>query len=386
MKYGVALLIVVGCGSTNTSGNTGPTPNDAGDGDAASDVAEPADADADVNTPCERAILSAKWKVLPNAPTVPQGKQDDIYFLDANNGWLASGPKFALYKTTNGGDSWAPSFTSNGTFFRAVLFSDPMHGFAGNLGAGLDSHITDTNVLYATTNGGGTWQPVPSPSITGAPASGVCNFTALDSNHLTAVGRANGPANLVASSNGGVTWQSIDLSGTFSMVVDAYFTSPTTGFVIGMDNHGFANVAQTTDGGQHFTPKFTSRTPNSLSWKVSFPSAMVGYVAIQDLTSGPPTFAKTTDGGNHWSELPLNGVKTLNGNVFPAIGVGFITEKVGWISPEDPSLPTYVTSDGGNTWSEDPSLKSPINRFRFVDQKTAYAVGASVWKLSITCP
>jgi hypothetical protein len=63
--------------------------------------------------------------------------------------------------------------------------------------------------------------------------------------------------------------------------------------------------------------------------------------------------------------------------------VGFITDNVGWVSPEDASLPTYVTADGGQSWKVDPALKSPINRFRFVDTNTAYAVGASVWKLTI---
>jgi len=70
-------------------------------------------------------------------------------------------------------------------------------------------------------------------------------------------------------------------------------------------------------------------------------------------------------------------------SAYPAIGVGFITPDVGWMSAEDPSLPSYRTLDGGMTWQEDATLKSPINRFRFVDKKTAYAVGANGWKLVV---
>jgi photosystem II stability/assembly factor-like uncharacterized protein len=169
------------------------------------------------------------------------------------------------------------------------------------------------------------------------------------------------------------------------MIIDARFTTPTDGIVAGMDTNGYANVAHTSDGGQTFTTVFTSKTANSLVWKISFPSSTVGYIAIQDATQGPPTFGKTMDGGMTWVELPLP-VKTGTNGAYPAIGVGFITENVGWMSPDDPTLPTYVTSDGGNTWSIDPTLKSPINRFRFVDMNTAYAVGASVWKLSIVYP
>jgi photosystem II stability/assembly factor-like uncharacterized protein len=97
---------------------------------------------------------------------------------------------------------------------------------------------------------------------------------------------------------------------------------------------------------------------------------------------GPPTFAKTTDGGLTWVELPLP-VKVGAAGGFPAIGIGFVTDQVGWVSPEEPSLPTYRTRDGGKTWEVDPALKSPLNRFRFVDKNTAFAIGGSIWKLSI---
>ena len=38
------------------------------------------------------------------------------------------------------------------------------------------------------------------------------------------------------------------------------------------------------------------------------------------------------------------------------------------------------------TWTVDATLKSPVNRFRFVDKNTAYAVGGAVWKLSVVWP
>jgi photosystem II stability/assembly factor-like uncharacterized protein len=377
MKYGSALAfaLLVAC-SDNAQ-----TPDDAGP-----DAADAAvDTFVDPLTPYEHAALAAQWTKLSTAPTVSGGaKQDDVFFLDAMNGFLASGPNSAIYKTIDGGATWTKVFTHTGTYFRAILFTDAMHGFAGNLGAGLSPSITDTNILYATTDGGGTWAPVT--TITGPAAAGICNLTAVDATHLFGVGRANGPSNLISSSDGGATWTSVDLSATFMMVIDARFTSPTEGWLGGMDLNGRANVAHTADGGKTFDTVFTSKTPNSLIWKMSFPSAQVGYVAVQDATQGPPTFAKTTDGAKTWTELPLPQQGTSSKTAYPAIGVGFITENVGWMSPEDPTMPTYVTSDGGQTWTVDPALKSPINRFRFVDQHTAYAVGASVWKLSVTFP
>ena len=48
-----------------------------------------------------------------------------------------------------------------------------------------------------------------------------------------------------------------------------------------------------------------------------------------------------------------------------------------------PNTHAVIEQQRGETWTVDPVLKSPINRFRFVDKKTAYAIGANVWKLDV---
>jgi hypothetical protein len=68
---------------------------------------------------------------------------------------------------------------------------------------------------------------------------------------------------------------------------------------------------------------------------------------------------------------------------YPGIGIGFITENIGWVGADNPALPVYMTTDGGQTWNADAVLKSPVNRFRFVDKNTAYAIGGSVYKLAV---
>ena len=48
--------------------------------------------------------------------------------------------------TTRGescGTSWSKVFSHPGTYFRSVLFTDAKNGFAGNIGAGLSTQITD---------------------------------------------------------------------------------------------------------------------------------------------------------------------------------------------------------------------------------------------------
>jgi photosystem II stability/assembly factor-like uncharacterized protein len=372
---------VAGCSSSSTT-------QAAADGGADTDAGN---ADAAAPNPFaayEQAVMASSWAKLPGAPSqaaTPKsqgGKQDDIFFTSPAVGYTASGFD-GIFKTTDGGKTWANAFTHAGTFFRSVLFLDDSHGFAGNLGAGLAAQISDATVLYETKDAGKTWAPVT--AITGPAPQGICNLTKVDAQHLFAVGRANGPAHVLASSDGGATWTSTDLGPQMSMLIDAHFSSPTEGLIAGQNagSPAVCTILRTTDGGKTYAKVFSSKTSGSLCWKLSFPTADVGYVAVQDESKGPPTFGKTTDGGKTWTESPLP-VKAMASGGFPAIGIGFVTPNVGWVSPEDSALASYRTTDGGQTWTVDTALKAPINRFRFVDKNTAYAIGADIWKMNIT--
>jgi photosystem II stability/assembly factor-like uncharacterized protein len=380
------LAVLLACGSSNngTGSSSSASASGTSSGSSGSGGMAPHDAGVDAAAAYDQAVLAATWQKLAKGPTVGGGaKQDDIYFLDAMHGFAVSGPASAIYKTDDGGATWTTVFSHPGTYFRSVLFVDAMHGFASNLGPLPMSGITDTNILYETKDGGATWQPVT--SITGPMPQGICNQTKIDAQHLVAVGRVNGPSYLMTSSDSGANWASVDLNAQLQMLIDARFTSPTDGIVIGGSaaNPMVCTILHTGDGGKTFQTVFTSKTIDSLCWKISFPSPMVGYVSVQDTDTGPPTFAKTTDGGMTWVEKPL---PTNPSKLFPGIGVGFITDDIGWISPEDPALPVYRTADGGETWQEDSALKAPINRFRFVDPATSYAIGAAIWKLTVTVP
>jgi photosystem II stability/assembly factor-like uncharacterized protein len=377
------LLLLFACSSSH-AGAPAPPSDASTDGDDASADAAADDASdaADGPDAYEQSILAAHWNQLVQGPVVTGGaKQDDIYFPSAMHGYAVSGPTSSIYETKDGGGTFQKVYTHAGTYFRSILFVDDSHGFASNLGAGLSAQITDTNVLYETKDGGATWNPVT--SITGPMPQGICNQTKVDAQHLIAVGRVNGPAFMLSSSDGGATWTSTDLNTQFSMLIDARFTTPTDGILVGMGaSSGTCTIFHTGDGGKTLDKLFESKTAGSLCWKISFPSDQVGYVSVQDQASGPASFAKTVDGGKTWTEMMLP--KSLL--AYPAIGIGFITEDIGWVSADDPTAPTMRTSDGGLTWTKDGSLKSPINRFRFTDPNTGYAIGGAVWKLNVMGP
>jgi photosystem II stability/assembly factor-like uncharacterized protein len=326
------------------------------------------------------AVTAAQWRVLPNAPRLTRGKQDDVYFTNAQRGYAVNGPLNRIYRTLDGGDTWRRVYTSTGTYFRSLSFVDDLHGFAGNLGPIPGSRNTDTNVMYETQDGGDTWAPVT--TISGPMPRGICNQTKIDAQNLIGVGRVTGPSHLIRSSDSGATWASTDLGQHFSMLIDARFTSPTEGIVIGGSAGADmrCTIFRTTDG-TTFTNVFTGSASNSLCWKISFPTPLIGYVSIQNTQPGARSaIAKTTDGGQTWVELPV-----LDGP-YSSIGVGFITADIGWLSSDNPAQPTLRTLDGGQTWTPDPILSSPINRFRFVDERTAYAIGGQIYKLDITWP
>jgi photosystem II stability/assembly factor-like uncharacterized protein len=372
------LALVLAC----SNGGSTP-PGGGGSTTTTTTTTSPPDAGSDVDAAAvyDQAVLASTWKKLAAGPTVTGGaKQDDIYFTNTMHGFAVSGPASSIYETQDGGVTWTTVFTHTGTYFRSILFVDDMHGFASNLGPLSGAPITDTTLMYETKDSGATWAPVT--NITGPMPTGICNQTKIDAQNLVAVGRVEGPAFLMMSSDGGASWKSTDLSSQFQMLIDARFTSPTDGILVGGSaaNPMVCTIVHTGDGGQTFQTVFSSKTADSLCWKISFPSAQTGYVSVQDTDTGPPTFAKTTDGGMTWVEKPL---PTNAQKLYPGIGMGFITEQIGWVSPDDPTLPTYRTSDGGETWTADTALKSPINRFRFVDPYTAYAIGAAIWKLDV---
>ena len=378
--FAAATLSTVGCSDDgdDTSGNvssSGMAAGGAGGGQGGAGGSGGIDPNE-----LELAVRNTAWEKLANAPSVTGGrKQDDIYFLNADKGFVANGPGEAIAMTVDGGATWSDAFQSSGTFFRALLFLDDQHGFAGNLGTGLIPSVTDATVIYETTDGGVTWDPVT--NISGPAPSGICNFYGIDETSIVGVGRTNAPSHMVLSTDAGASWVSTDLSPWLSMPIDAHFESPTVGIVAGMGPGNVCTIVRTTDGGATFDTVFASATSGSLCWKLDFPSDQVGYVAVQDSTNGPATFGKTTDGGATWVELPLPITAA-----YPAIGVGFINENIGWMVSADPSAAVYRTFDGGVNWEQETVLKGPINRFRFVDETTAYAVGADVWKLTLELP
>jgi photosystem II stability/assembly factor-like uncharacterized protein len=334
----------------------------------------------------------AKWQKLDTVAY--RGKQDDIFFLNADLGWYVNGGG-KIYKTIDGGKTWIEKLSQPGTFFRTVGFVNEKVGFAGNIGIDYFPGVTDTTPLYMTDDGGDTWRAVS--AIDGPTVKGLCaidvlhtkfiNSGVLDSRTVIhAGGRVGGPAFLLRSVDGGKTWKSQDVSAHTKMILDVKFFDENRGFIMGASDTNTENsnalIIATQDGGATWKKVYQSNRPFEITWKASFPTRDTGYVTIQnynpDKTISQRHVAKTTDGGATWNEIPL-----VNDYAVRQFGVGFVDEKIGWVGT---TTGGYQTIDGGATWTIVAEMGRASNKVRIIRDGNgfvAYAIGLDVRKIMV---
>lgn len=321
-----------------------------------------------------------RWRVIPNAH-VTLSRIEDACFLNANTGWAVTSydvnnvhNSYTL-KTTDGGRNWATYIDTTLNYMRCVTFADTMTGWVGLLGR-------DRPQIAKTTNGGMNW--FTSMHTPNADSNNVCGIQAINSNLVYACGRWNGPAKFYKTTNGGTNWTIKDMSALATTLIDCYFYSPDSGFIVGGIGPSLANrkavVLFTSNGGETWVNRYTS-THSGWCWKISFPTKQVGYISVESEQSvNSACFLKTTNGGLTWQE------KLLNNQSYDEEGIGFVNENTGWVGGW--FVTPRKTTDGGNTWFESNEFPTGginlpnLNRFRVINDTVAYAVGRSIYKYS----
>lgn len=334
------------------------------------------------------AAQQLQWKKLDTEPYA--GKQDDICFINKNEGWYVNGYG-KIFKTTDGGQTWQKLLEQKGSFFRTIAFIDNKTGFAGTVGTDYFPNVTDTIPLYKTTDGGQTWKPVDykGPYVKGLCAIDIVkeqyiNHGKIDYKyHIYAVGRVGSPANIMISHDGGETWTSKSLDDYCKMLFDIKMFDKNNGIACAASNADItqsnALILKTADGGLTWKKVYQSERPFETTWKVSFPTPQTGYVTIQSYNPNPDVkqqrVAKTTDGGNTWQEINL--VEDAGAREF---GVGFIDENHGYVGTMRSG---YETLDGGKTWKPI-DLGTACNKIRIYREDKeiyGYSIGVNVFKL-----
>ena len=252
-----------------------------------------------------------------------QGVSEKVAYLMSAGGGAAN----RIYKTEDGGDTWALQYqaTDPRAFHDCFDFWTPTRALL--FGDSFDDHFTLLKL-----SDGDTWQdisdhsPVAQPGEGGFAASGTCIKTLAGQSAWIGTGAA-AQARVLATRDGGDTWTTytvpIEPQGTpTSGVVSIDFRDRLHGILGGGDVVASTipqlNVARSEDGGA--TWRLTTPTP--------FPGAVYGLTYVPGrnkltvVATGPSGSAWTTDEGDTWTLLP---------GITNCWAVGFASWKTGWL-------------------------------------------------------
>lgn len=287
--------------------------------------------------------------------TLPTDFLWDIFYSDANNGWIASSD--GIYHTTDGGNNWqiqvSPYISAYSTFFL-----DNNNGWAVG------------NIILHTSNGGNNWGWVQQPSGTNEALLDVC-FT--DINHGICVG-SNGV--ILRTADGGNNW-STQNSQPGPTLNSVWFIDNNNGIAVGEDagSPTFSpTIIKTTDGGITWMEQnpglfFFSADLND----VCFVNSNVGYAVGTELEY--PTFRskglilKTVDGGASWS------INLQDTAVYFFSSVSFADEFNGLVVGTHGEI--LITTDAGVTWlSEQNNISNWLYSVKYFTSGFVTAVGS----------
>jgi photosystem II stability/assembly factor-like uncharacterized protein len=339
------------------------------------------------------ASTAGEWRTF--VTEAYRGKRDSVNFVDADHGWYGTGAG-DLFATKDGGARWEKVASRPGTFVRAVGFVDRDNGFIGNVGTDYYPGVTDETPLYRTRDGGRTWVAVDTGAAT---IKGVCAIDILTVKRIYqgklqprtvihAAGRVGGPTGMLRSTDGGESWQVIDMSAHAGMILDVKFFDENTGLVFAATHPDPAQaeglVLRTTDGGKTWSEVYRSGRTLELIWKASFPEGGdTGYATVQSYDPERTTqlVIRSDDKGRTWREIEMAQDKTAR-----QFGIGFVSKDVGFVGT---AAGGFATTDGGKTWARAP-IAPAANKFQAVPLlgkgMRLYAIGTAVQAIDLPAP
>jgi len=274
------------------------------------------------------------WSALTTGATNPILR---IFFTDVNNGYITVDGE-GIYKTTDGGLNWNNTTTLNGlsdTFY-GIYFTDNQTGYvAGNLGK-----------INKTIDAGASWKNVTS-------GLGTELFTVFATDRDTAyTGGKEGK--IFKTENGGINY--FQQTNAFaSTIMKVYFINNNVGFACSDSGR----ILKTIDGGENWILKPTNTVRGFTD--LSFINANQGFASA----SGGLVF-KTNDAGETWDSI-------VTGDLYAYKAIWFINEDTGFVAGTNKIQSTY---DGGLTWNvHTSSITSSINDIVFTNDSLGYCAG-----------
>lgn len=277
------------------------------------------------------------------------------FFLNETTAWFTpnSAGDAMLYHTQNSGFDWTvtPLPFDHASYF----FLDDRIGYAlVDLGAGAGSHYV---AIYRTGDGGASWaqvfthEPGESKSLREGGSKNGITFRDVNSGWIGGTIPMDDFFYLYYTQNGGVTWAEetdialpAEYSSSFLEVWQPVFVSETTGYlpVRAMSPAGmYLLIYRSEDNGESWTFQ------NALldGQMLEFINENEGWAAVQT------DLFRTLDGGISWMPVATPGIPA--GRVI--LEVDFVDSLHGWmlVTPDDSTMDTielFGTTDGGATW------------------------------------
>jgi photosystem II stability/assembly factor-like uncharacterized protein len=273
-----------------------------------------------------------------------------------------------VLRTTDGGTNWNPYNVNNvSAVLHSVDFADNQTGWT--VGEGMSGG----GLVYKTTNGGESWFQQNEPS-----GQRVFGVDAISPEVVMVVGGGTSFTIARRSTDGGQTWQFMDVPLNDGIFLDIFFLDNTTGWIMGLDG----GIAKTTDGGLTWTAQ--AHPSNWGLVRVHFSDAQNGWAG-----GYYGMLLHTTNGGQAWIQQNPRLPEYTH-----VLGVAAVSPQVAWISGYGGGAQSrpFVkqTTDGGATWVDLTPSVGPYDGFAsalFLDEENGWAAGAAgLWKRSGSTP
>jgi photosystem II stability/assembly factor-like uncharacterized protein len=311
------------------------------------------------------------WQLLLDHAPYGRYGASNVFFLDDQHGWLAGSTEgdSGLYATTDGGKTWQPvgvdkTGIGSGENARSVYFLSPQVGFVILSNSPYDQ---GRDVLLGTRDGGRTWQevfdaPAPTPWPSGP-------FQIFADGHGIGFEQDGGVTGLedtpLTTADWGKSWTPsgslIRVPGcgnVYESITSLSFPDQTHGWAtLSCGSYPSTSILYTINGGKTWSENSDPVNSTTGFLGVSFPGASTGY-----LVSQAGILFHTTDGGRTFSPVNQQAVHTRS--------LHFATPQTGW---EVRGTDLFETTDGGSSWHPVP-FPLPVQYFALLPNNAAWVV------------
>ena len=331
---------------------------------------------------------------LPTPSPLPFSRLTDAVsydFVTSSMGWAlvvttgTGGIGFSVFRTVDGTKHWqqqltgSQDVTDNFSLLSVVTFFDRSNGFVQIPGL--------NDLVYRTTDGGAHWRSVVLPS----PGGAVISFSDPSNGWvLVSASPTDQTVNLYATIDGGSTWQRlpdpprdvcIPAYGSCELIpiglgpgIDRWatitFRGPSEGWIGGRGDPE-PHVYSSSDGGRSWNrhnvpvPK-DGLAPRAISSVHLLPGT--GVIAYLDGGSGPDYPATSFDGGASWRSVTT---PPTYGSNFGGGSISF-QDAYHWWNTDGDNL--FKSSDAGQTWSVSNLGILGLFSYQFIDSQHVWGL------------